>query len=36
MEMFDNTSSAVAKLSWSSSSQAKQIVPKSRLYSTPP
>lgn len=32
MEMYENTGSAVAKLSWSSSSQAKQIIPKSRLF----
>jgi Zn-dependent metalloprotease len=32
MEMYENTGSAAAKLSWSSSSQAKQIIPKSRLY----
>jgi hypothetical protein len=32
MEMYENTRGAAAKLSWSSSSQAKQIIPKARLY----
>jgi hypothetical protein len=33
MEHYDNTGGAVATLSWSSSSQAKQIIPQSQLYS---
>jgi hypothetical protein len=32
MEYYENTGSAVAKLSWSSASQAKQIIPQIRLY----
>lgn len=32
MEYYENTGSAVAKLSWSSASQAKQIIPQSQLY----
>jgi hypothetical protein len=32
MEFYENTGSAVAKLSWSSPSQAKQIIPQSQLY----
>lgn len=32
MEYYENTSSAVAKLSWSSASQAKQVIPQSQLY----
>ncbi len=32
MEFYDNTGGAVAKLSWSSSSQAKEIIPQSQLY----
>jgi hypothetical protein len=34
MEYYENTGSASASLSWSSASQAKQIVPQSRLYPT--
>jgi len=33
MEYYENTGSALAKLSWSSASQAKQIIPQLRLYS---
>ncbi|RCJ40165.1 hypothetical protein A6770_10455 [Nostoc minutum NIES-26] len=40
MEYYDKAGGALAKLSWSSPSQAKQIIPKSQLYSnsdfTPP
>jgi hypothetical protein len=32
MEYYDNTGSAVARLSWSSPSQAKQIIPQIQLY----
>lgn len=32
MEYYENTGSAVARLSWSSPSQAKQIIPQSQLY----
>lgn len=32
VEYYDNTGPAVAQLSWSSSSQAKQIIPSTRLY----
>ncbi|MCM3873211.1 MAG: PA14 domain-containing protein [Pyrinomonadaceae bacterium] len=32
MEYYDNTGSAVATLSWSSASQAKQIIPQSQLF----
>ncbi|MFF2885827.1 PA14 domain-containing protein [Paenibacillus sp. NPDC057967] len=32
LEFFDNTEDAIAKLSWSSASQSKQIIPQSRLY----
>jgi PA14 domain-containing protein/Big-like domain-containing protein/carbohydrate binding protein with CBM6 domain/fibronectin type III domain protein/strictosidine synthase-like protein len=32
MEYYENTGSAVAKLSWSSASQAKQIIPQIQLY----
>jgi hypothetical protein len=32
MEYFENTGSAVAKLSWSSPSQFKQIIPQTQLY----
>jgi hypothetical protein len=34
LEYFDNTSTAMAQLSWSSPSLAKQIIPQSRLYPT--
>ena len=34
MEHYDNTGTAVAKLSWSSASQAKQIIPQIQLYPT--
>jgi hypothetical protein len=33
MEYYENTGGAVATLSWSSASQAKQIIPQSQLYS---
>ncbi|MEH2058492.1 MAG: PA14 domain-containing protein [Nostoc sp.] len=33
LEYYDNLSVAVSKLSWSSSSQAKEIIPQSQLYS---
>ncbi|MDF5707960.1 MAG: PA14 domain-containing protein [Nostoc sp. S4] len=33
LEYFDNTYSAVSRLSWSSTSQAKEIIPQSQLYS---
>ncbi|MEH2109828.1 PA14 domain-containing protein [Nostoc sp.] len=33
LEYYDNTYSAVSKLSWSSTSQAKEIIPQSQLYS---
>jgi glucose/arabinose dehydrogenase len=33
LEYFDNTYSAVSQLSWSSTSQAKEIIPQSQLYS---
>ncbi|MGF1979824.1 MAG: PA14 domain-containing protein [Nostoc sp. CmiSLP01] len=33
LEYFDNTYSALSQLSWSSSSQAKEIIPQSQLYS---
>jgi len=32
MEYFENTGNAVAKLSWSSANQFKQIIPQSQLY----
>ncbi|MEH1942826.1 MAG: PA14 domain-containing protein [Nostoc sp.] len=34
LEYYDNSYSAVSQLSWSSSSQAKQIIPQSQLYSS--
>jgi hypothetical protein len=34
MEYFENTGNAVAKLSWSSTNQFKQIIPMSQLYPT--
>ncbi len=33
LEYFDNTYSAISRLSWSSNSQAKEIIPQSQLYS---
>jgi len=33
MEFFEKTNKAAARLSWSSPSQAKQVVPQARLYS---
>jgi glucose/arabinose dehydrogenase len=36
MEYYENTGQAVAKLAWSSPSQALQIIPQSQLYSDPP
>ncbi|QKQ75896.1 PA14 domain-containing protein [Nostoc sp. TCL240-02] len=35
LEYFENTVNAVSKLSWSSASQTKEIIPQSQLYSTP-
>jgi len=35
MEYFDNTGDATAQLSWSSASQAKQVIPQARLYRYP-
>ncbi|MGO4695603.1 PA14 domain-containing protein [Paenibacillus sp. 2TAB26] len=32
LEYYDNTEDAIAKLSWSSPLQAKQIIPQNRLY----
>jgi hypothetical protein len=32
MEYYENSGGAVAKLSWSSPSQAKQVIPKARLF----
>ena len=36
LEYYDNTAGATAKLSWSSASQPKQIIPQARLYAAPP
>jgi hypothetical protein len=36
LEYYDNTGSASAALRWSSTSQAKQIIPQSQLFPTPP
>jgi endonuclease/exonuclease/phosphatase family metal-dependent hydrolase len=36
MEYYDNTGSAVAKLSWSSASQAKQVIPQTQLFTGNP
>jgi fibronectin type 3 domain-containing protein len=36
MEYYDNSGNASAKLSWSSSSRAKEIIPSTRLYSSDP
>ena len=36
LEYFENTGSATAQLSWSSASQAKQIIPQTRLYPAAP
>ncbi|HEY8924029.1 MAG TPA: PA14 domain-containing protein, partial [Polyangia bacterium] len=35
MEFYENNGNAVATLSWSSSSQAKQLIPQRRLYPSP-